>query len=1014
MNRYNLIKSSGRLGVAAMVFAGTFTSLAQVTQTLHETIATSLRNDYTGTVGCVFQTGSSNVVLSHLGIYNASGTGLAVNHNAGIFTSDGSVLLSSVAAAANTAYYYANGYQWIPLDPPMLLTSNTTYLIASDVINGDGDSWNDATAYSSWNPYFVGTTPGSTRNPRYSAGGAAWPTPPTAGWSADNTSYGNVSVAYIEVDKARVSVTSTNVSVAVGQPLNIVGFASGAPTISYQWFKGGGPLSGKTNSTLSIPSAALSDAGIYYLTATNSLGGEQSVSVTVSVTAFPVGISQQPTNFTAIANYTPATFSVTVTGTPPIYLQWSRNGVAIPGANSASYTFIPTSANNGDMFNCLASNYISGTPYTMVSSNVMLNVIANLALPQQFLHGAVTNISQNGYVGCVGGSFVTGTNPTVVTHLGYYAANYTDATHASLIDNHTVYIFNNDYTINASVVVTNGSSLPVINGYIWAPLNPPVTLAPNTTYVLGADTSANDPWGDSYVVSDWSSYYTVPANKNQNQAKYNGTGACPYYGGYSGQIYSAPNMAILSSGAADVISLAPTNVTQYVGLNVSMSAVLNGAPPVTAQWYKAPGTMLTGQTNLSLILSNVQLTDSGNYYIVANNMLGSAQSSNVVVNIVADVVPGIATNLQSQTVFQYATVQYSVGVTGTPPMSYRWTFNGSPIAGANSSVLTLYGASAANEGNYQVIVTNAYGAATSSIAGLSVTVPAWGTYSSAVMGSNLVAYYPLNDATTGTATNQGSLGVNYNGIYEGGYSSVTGPAGYSNFPSNNLAVALDGFSADVLVPSLGITVTNCTIAAWVMDAGGQVDNSTIFCQRQSSTFGIGIGQNGSGEWLKYTWNGGSYNNYTGLILPTNQWAFVAMVINPTNAMIYLQNGTGMSSTNFAGSYSPQTFAGASYIGWDTAGGSTGRRWTGTIGPVMVFNQALSPVAINALYLGVPASATLSIAPAAGNKLVVTWPGGVLLEATNVMGPWVPTVGATNGAYTAPPSGACKFYKVQLQ
>jgi hypothetical protein len=191
-----------------------------------------------------------------------------------------------------------------------------------------------------------------------------------------------------------------------------------------------------------------------------------------------------------------------------------------------------------------------------------------------------------------------------------------------------------------------------------------------------------------------------------------------------------------------------------------------------------------------------------------------------------------------------------------------------------------------------------------------------------------------------------------------------------------------------------------------------LDNSTIFFQRASSVLGIAIGQNGAGEWLKYTWNNASYGNNTGLILPTNQWAFVAMVINPTNATIYLQNGTGMSSTNFAGTYPSQSFTGNSYIGWDTAGGITGRRWGGSIDEMMVFNHALSPVAINALYLGVPASATIKIAPA-GSNLVLTWPGGALLEATNLTGPWTPVSSATS-PYTNTPSSATEFYRVQLQ
>jgi hypothetical protein len=106
-------------------------------------------------------------------------------------------------------------------------------------------------------------------------------------------------------------------------------------------------------------------------------------------------------------------------------------------------------------------------------------------------------------------------------------------------------------------------------------------------------------------------------------------------------------------------------------------------------------------------------------------------------------------------------------------------------------------------------------------------------------------------------------------------------------------------------------------------------------------------------------------------------------------------------------------SGVSHVGYNTAGGATGRRWTGAIDEVMVLDQAYSPAAVNSLYLGVPASATLTIVRS-GSQLVVTWPGGTLEEATNLAGPWEPTIGANHGVYTLSASSATKFYRVQLQ
>ena len=1012
------IKGLTGVVIAGLFLCAAFTGRAQVNQPLHETRSESLRDNYTGTLGCVFKVGTNDVVVSHMGIYNASGTGLTITHSAGIFNSTGSSLLGSVTGASATVYYFTNGYQWISLNPPLLLVRNTTYLIASDVVNGDGDFWNDAVTQTNWNGYFIGTRIASTRQARYSSGGASWPTPPLSGFGSDNT-YGNVSIAYIEVGSAKAGVQSTNIAVAVGQPISIVGFASGATTINYQWYKDASLLTGKTNATLSIASAALADSGIYYLTATNGFGGSQSAAVTVSVTAFPVGISQQPANLTAMANfYNAAAFSLTVTGTPPISLQWNRNGTPISGATSSTYAFTPTSANNSDVFTCFASNNISGTPHTVTSANATLTVTPNLAQgPIEYLHGAPpSNITTNNYTGMVGGVFQTGNNSPVVTHLGFFASQFTDSakTNATLTSAHNVGLFSPDgATLYASVLVPSGVNV-VSNGYMWVALAAPIALTPNTSYLIAAEVfSGQDPWGNAYVVSDWNTYFIGTNAASTQFVRYSGAAwpTAPLYSyGSSGQIYSAANLALLPQGVPTAV-VSPLTATQYVGFSITLNAVVNGQAPVTARWYKAPATPLAGQTNLVLTLTNLTLGDSGNYYLVASNTLGTAQSSNVVVTVLPDVGPSITQDVVSQTVYPHTTVRFTVAATGTPTLTYQWSFNSNPIPGATNTTLVVNDASSAGAGNYRVTISNPYGTTNSSIASLALIPVAWGSYPSAVMSSDLLAYYRMSDVGSGfgVATNQGSLGFGYNGAYEGGYGSMSGPTNMSNFEPGNQAVLLDGLTSDVSVPALGVTVTNVTIAAWVNSPGGQADNSSIYFHRGSSVFGLSVG--GVTNALIYTWDGAYWWFGTGLVLPTNQWALVVMSITPNSAVIYLQDGTGLKSATNVASHAAGTFSGTSYVGWDTAGGALGRRWTGGIDEVMIFNRALSAVEVNALYLGVPGSATLNISQSGGN-VTLTWPGGQLLQADSLAGPW--TTNAATSPYTVSASSAAKFYRVQLQ
>jgi hypothetical protein len=67
---------------------------------------------------------------------------------------------------------------------------------------------------------------------------------------------------------------------------------------------------------------------------------------------------------------------------------------------------------------------------------------------------------------------------------------------------------------------------------------------------------------------------------------------------------------------------------------------------------------------------------------------------------------------------------FSVTATGPAPLSYQWRFNGSPIPGATSSILTLTGIETGQAGLYSVVVMNGSGAVVSDDAHLTVLIPA--------------------------------------------------------------------------------------------------------------------------------------------------------------------------------------------------------------------------------------------------------------------------------------------------
>jgi PKD repeat protein len=84
--------------------------------------------------------------------------------------------------------------------------------------------------------------------------------------------------------------------------------------------------------------------------------------------------------------------------------------------------------------------------------------------------------------------------------------------------------------------------------------------------------------------------------------------------------------------------------------------------------------------------------------------------------------PAITVQPRSQTVFAGADVVFGVKATGTPPLSYQWRLNGTNLLGATNLSLFLPAVTAADAGNYTVVVTNVAGSTNSLPAVLTVIV----------------------------------------------------------------------------------------------------------------------------------------------------------------------------------------------------------------------------------------------------------------------------------------------------
>jgi hypothetical protein len=195
---------------------------------------------------------------------------------------------------------------------------------------------------------------------------------------------------------------------------------------------------------------------------------------------------------------------------------------------------------------------------------------------------------------------------------------------------------------------------------------------------------------------------------------------------YAGSTTSS--VAVLTVTDLPRITLQPTNQTVGVGANATFNIDGFATRPFALQWLKdginltngttISGSVIGGANNVSLSINNAQTNDEGNYWVILTNNFGATTSSVAVLAVVT--LPTIIVPPTNQMVGLGSKVIFPVTAVGAIPLSYQWQLdgtnlvNGGRIGSTTNSVLTISNAQITDDGGYAVIVTNAFGAVTSS------------------------------------------------------------------------------------------------------------------------------------------------------------------------------------------------------------------------------------------------------------------------------------------------------------
>ncbi|MGA2788380.1 MAG: immunoglobulin domain-containing protein [Verrucomicrobiota bacterium] len=153
--------------------------------------------------------------------------------------------------------------------------------------------------------------------------------------------------------------------------------------------------------------------------------------------------------------------------------------------------------------------------------------------------------------------------------------------------------------------------------------------------------------------------------------------------------------------------------------------------------------------------------------------------------------PSISAQPTNQTVLVNGTATFNVIATGSSPLNYQWSFNGTNLDGATNALLTLMDVNTNNTGSYFVVVTNLSGSVTSSMATLTLvfppTITVQPTCQTVLSGSNVT----LSITVTGTGPFYYQWYLNGVGCFPYPIVAGTGVQGCSgdNGPATNAMLA---------------------------------------------------------------------------------------------------------------------------------------------------------------------------------------------------------------------------------
>ncbi|PWU21473.1 MAG: hypothetical protein C5B50_01610 [Verrucomicrobia bacterium] len=338
---------------------------------------------------------------------------------------------------------------------------------------------------------------------------------------------------------------------------------------------------------------------------------------------------------------------------------------------------------------------------------------------------------------------------------------------------------------------------------------------------------------------------------------------------------------------------------------------------------------------------------------------------------------------------------YAIGV---GPLSYQWRKNGAPISGATSSALPFASLNATNGGNYDLVVTNLYGSATSAVATVTIDKIALTLGTKFVVDSN-----PANPERDGLNSGAAWLASSSDG-------TVTRTGVMQFTAANTNGITVQG--------TTNFDSAQATYTFWMRSSagGGGLNGAALFCRPGDvSANDLLIQQQTSGELAFNAPNGGNhYSSITGV--SDNHWHFIALTYSQAaNGGVALYVDGALDFTNANASAWSAPAGQALQFGYTTD--PTYVAYNGMLNDVRIYNRQLTSAEVTSVHNTgalIDTSAlqmrfAFATLPLPGAILTWQLPNTILQSATDVTGPYS-DLNAVTSPYYIVPIVTHKFYR----